>query len=387
MPDLFMKALRRATPIVLIALAPLLASPLFAQAKAQGKPLAPPTMQSGPHKNSSEVVLAVTVRDKHGNLISGLAQSDFTLSLDRHPQAIQSFTSSTSQPLTLGLMVDTSGGQLGALEAERKASQTFLDHMLNTPRDRGFLIQFAHEVDLLADVSPNKSMLHSALEQLGRPQTHNTTADQADSGERHLNTSGGDTLYDAIYLASDQLMKSQPDRKVLIVLTSGIDSGSKESLFSAIEAAQRANTIVYAIWNKGEEQAGKNSNGLPSHRRGGIGFPGGGYPGGYPGSGGGWPGGGNPQPAGRPTEGSKTDGRKILEQICSETGGRMFEVGKKGSFDQALAAIAGELQSQYLLGFTPGAKDSYSGYHRVSLTVDKKDLIVQTRQGYYAGSE
>src|ERR1700739_1388921 len=156
-----MKNIRRATPFLLLVLAPLSATPLHAQAKAHGEPLVPTSTQSGPKKNTPPIVLAVTVVDKHGNLVPNLAQNDFTLSLDRHPHTIQSITASTGLPLTPGLMVDTSGGQLGSLEVERTATRTFLDHMLTTPRDRAFLIQFAHEVDLLADVSPNKNALHS----------------------------------------------------------------------------------------------------------------------------------------------------------------------------------------------------------------------------------
>jgi len=378
-------------PGFLAALALLLSSPLFAQAQTQGKPLAQASTQSESEKAPAQVLLAVTVREKkHDDLVPNLTQSDFTLSVDQKPQAIQTFEPASSLPLTFGLLVDTSSGQRGALSDESAASGRFFDQMLGAPHQRAFLIQFAHEVDLLADVSPNKDALHSALGQLGQQQSQDTTSDQADSGERHLNSGGGDTLYDAIYLASGQVMKPLPDRKVLIIVTGGIDSGSKETLFSSIEAAQRANTTVYALYVKGEESRGNNNNGYPGRHRGGVGFPGGGYPGGgYPGGGGGgWPGGGgNRQPAGRPTEGSKTDGRKILEQICSETGGRMFEISHKMSFDQGFAAIASELRSQYIIGFTPPKSDSYSGYHRVVLTVNKKDTIVQTRQGYYSGDE
>lgn len=391
-----MKIPRRHVSAFVLLLVLALLSMSFGQSGSQsstaGKSL-PPLAAAKPDRPA--VLVAVTVREKkHGDLVPNLTQSDFTLSVDHKPQPIQSFAPASSLPLTLGLLVDTSIAERAALSDERAAAGRFFDATLTTPQHRAFLIQFAHEVDLLADISANKNSLQSSLGQLGQPQSHDTTADQADSGERHSDAGGGDNLYDAIYLASNQLMKQQPDRKVLIVLTNGIDSGSKESLFSAVEAAQRANTIVYAVYFKGAEQRGNRNNGYPGRRRGGMGWPGGGYPGGgwpgggYPGSGGGWPGsGGNRQPAGRPTEGSKTDGRKILEQICSETGGRMFEVSRKMTFDQALAAIDQELRAQYIIGFTPGKDNSYSGYHRIDLTVNKKNTIVQTRQGYYSGEE
>jgi hypothetical protein len=390
-----MTTYRSTLPAVLL-LALFLVYPSLGQTQSTAKTQTPsqPSGQTAPsttlHVNVRVVTMAVTVRDKHGAIVPNLTQDDFNLAEDGRPQTIKYFTHDTNLPLTLGLLVDTSGSQRNVLDAERTASQHFLDQMLTETRDRAFLIQFDREVDLLADVSPDKSKLRAAIDQLGAPQMHNT-GDSQDSGDsgRHMG-GGGTTLYDAIYLASDDVMKKQPDRKALILLTDGVDRGSKESLFSAIEAAQRANTVVYAIYFKGEESH-DNNNGFPGRRRGGMGggYPGGGYPGGgYPGGGGGWPGGGGGgQRTGRPTEGSRIDGKKVLEQICGETGGRMFEVNKKESVDQIYSTIADELRAQYILGYTPDKQSTDSGYHKITLTAKKKDLIVQTRQGYYAGNE
>ena len=115
-----------------------------------------------------------------------------------------------------------------------------------------------------------------------------------------------------------------------------------------------------------------------------MGYPGGGYPGGgYPG--GGYPGGGGNRGGQHPTEDSRIDGKKVLEQICGETGGRMFEVTKKETVDQIYTTIAEELRAQYILGYTPDKQSTDTGYHKITLTAKKKDLSVQTRQGYYAG--
>jgi len=386
-----MKIFRSFIPTFPLLLTPLLAYPVFAQ--AQAKTQTQPPSQTAPsttlHVNVRVVTMAVTVRDKHGAIVPNLTSNDFTLAEDGRPQTIKYFNQDTNLPLTLGLLVDTSGSQRNVLDDERTASQHFLDQMLTNARDRAFLIQFDREVDLLADVTPDKSKLRAAMDQLGAPQLHNT-GDSPDSGDsgRHMG-GGGTTLYDAIYLASDDLMKKQPDRKALILLTDGVDRGSKESLFSSIEAAQRANTVVYAIYFKGEESHGNNGS-YPGHHHGGMGggYPGGGYPGGgYPGGGGGWPGGGGSGHTGRPTEGTKIDGKKVLEQICGETGGRVFEVSKKESVDQIYSTIAEELRAQYILGYTPDKQSTDSGYHRITLTAKKKDLFVQTRQGYYAGEE
>lgn len=370
-----MMTFRQTSQIVSLLIAPLFASPLFAQNQQ-----APATTL---HVNVKVVTMAVTVRDKHGAIVPNLTKDDFTLAEDGRPQTIQYFNRDTNLPLTLGLLVDTSMSQRNVLDAERTASQHFLDQMLTDTRDKAFLIQFDREVDLLADVSPDKNKLRAAIDQLGAPQFSNASDSQDTSGGSHRIGGGGTMLYDAIYLASDELMKKQSGRKALVVLTDGVDRGSKETLFSAIEAAQRADTVIYAIYFKGEE--GHNNNGgFPGGgHRGGMG---GGYPGGgYPGGGGGWPGGGGNRGGSRPTEGSKIDGKKVLEQVCGETGGRMFEVTKKESVDQIYSSIAEELRAQYILGYTPDKKSTDTGYHKITLTAKKKDLFVQTRQGYYAG--
>jgi len=172
-------------------------------------------------------------------------------------------------------------------------------------------------------------------------------------------------LYDAIYLASNELMKPQHDRKVLIVMSDGVDRNSKETVGSAIESAQRTGTLVYTVLSKGEEP--------PSEGRG---F-------GFPGSGGGMGrhGGGRRYP-----QEQRPDGKKILEQISTETGGAFFEVSKKQSFDQICSSIQEDLRHQYSLSYTPDKSDSWAGYHKILLTTKQKDLIVQATQGLYAGN-
>lgn len=370
-------------------------APLFAQSGATA------SQPATPSANANTVTITATVRDKHGKLVPNLTRDDFTLLVDGNPQAIGSVTSAASVPMTMGLLEQTSLSQPGALDATRAASQGFVDHML-TGGNKAFVIQFDREVDLLADVSANKAKLDAAINQLGSAQTPNTAADQqseaadnnsatdpanpgsANPGPANPRIGGSGTpLYDAIYLASNEVIEKQPGRRVLILVTDGVDRGSKVSLFSAIEAAQRANTAVYAVYFKGDERGGSQDR----NRHVGMGRPGG-YPGGgYPGSGGGWPGngrGGN-RPTARPTEGSRTNGKKILEQICGETGGRMFEVGRKTPVDQLFPAIAEELGARYFLNFTPGKQSAYPGFHRVALTAKQKDDYVQARQGYYSG--
>lgn len=361
-----MTTLRRILPATGLCVAALLACPTFAQNKTEPA--------SVPQVESNQILMAVTVRDKHSDLVPNLTKNDFTLTDNGQPQAITSFTSAISLPLTLGVLVETSASLRSEFDSEREASRKFLDATMTTPRVKAFVIQFGGEVDLLADVSPEKSKVDAALGQLGTPQFHNTGDGQGSDAK-----AGGSALYDAIYLASNELMAKQPERKVLVVLSDGVDRGSKTSLFSAIEAAQRANTAVYAIYFKGEEQHKENGE-SPRQRRGrtGGGWPGGGYPGG----GGGWPGGGGGNRPSRPTEGSRINGENILEQICNETGGHLFEVNRKHPVEQAVSTISSELHAQYMVGFTPSKQSG--GFNHIALHATNKDFYVQTRQGYYS---
>jgi VWFA-related protein len=176
---------------------------------------------------------------------------------------------------------------------------------------------------------------------------------------------GGTTLYDAVFLASDELLSKQEGRKALVLLTDGVDTGSKETLDAAIESAQRANTVVYSILFKDDESYGRRGGfGGPT-----ISFPGGGRRG------------GQRYPEQRP------DGKKVLERISKETGGRLFEVSDKTPIDHIYSEIAEELRNQYNLGYTPDrvASDGTS-YHKIQLSAKEKDLIVQARDGYYANT-
>ena len=272
--------LRRARLLALLLAAPLLlvgdALARQAQQQTQQPPPQPAQQPSqlpqlkhaeqppeSPSKISSEtklVTVYATVRDKKGKIVASLNKEDFALDEDGRPQTISNFVRDTDVPLTLGLLVDTSYSQRGALDDERKASYTFLDHMLGD-KDRAFVIHFDHEVELLQDLTPLRPKLQAALQLLDAA-PRDTADDDQDSGQRHAGT----LLYDAIYLASDDLMKKQQGRKALFVLSDGVDRGSKKSLEDAVEAAQRADTSVYSIlFASGEEERSRET---ASHARG-----------------------------------------------------------------------------------------------------------------------
>jgi len=334
-----------------------------------------------------EVLLPVTVRDKHGALVTNLTAGDFTLAEDTRPQVIKSFTRESDLPFRLGLLVDTSRSVNSAMDSERTAAEKFVDLMLPAdPKnakqgDQAFLIHFDREVELLEDFTNSRDKLHHELDEMGpteaernNPQGPETSGDDHNGQTTH--SRGGTQLYDAIFLASDELMKPKDGRKALLVFSDGVDRGSKETLNEAIDAAERANLTVYTIYFKGEEERSQN------------GFPGGGHHGGmgggggYPGGGGGWPGGGGHHGGG--SSQPQVDGKKIMEQIATRTGGRYFEAKKKDNLDEIYGQIAEELRGQYLLSYTPDQVDNDGGYHKIALKPRNGDLTVVTREGYYA---
>jgi hypothetical protein len=335
------------------------------------------------------VNLPVIVRDKKGALIQNLTKDDFVLQVDGKPQAIRYFDKDKNLPLTLGLLVDVSRSQREVIDEERTASSTFLDQMLTSPKDKGFIMQFAGQTELLQDLTSSRPLLQAALKEIDTP-SPNSSNDNSGGNRR----GGGTTLYDALFLASDELMSKQTGRKALIILSNGVDHNSKENLVKAIESGQRADTIIYAIYYKGQE-GGQN---FPQHGgHGGGGYPGGGYPGGgYPGGGrypgGGYPGGGYPGGGGGGNNGgnypgsqSHVDGKKILERMAQETGGRVFEVKKNQDVAQIYNEIAEELRAQYRLGYTPTEEAASNGYHQIDLALHQKGYFIQTRDGYYTG--
>lgn len=304
------------------------------------------------------VTVFATVHDKHGKIVPALNRDDFILEQDGQPQPITNFAREKDVALTMGLLVDTSRSQQRVLGEERSASYSFLDHLLRDDKDQAFVIHFDREVELLQDLTSSRQKLESGLKLLDTPEL-----ERASDHDGHPHEGGGTLLYDAVYLASNDLMKKQQGQKALVVLSDGVDRGSKESLKDAIEAAQRANTVVYSILFK-DDQA------YEQRQRGGWG----GWGGGMGGRGGG---------RGRYPQQERPDGKKILDQISKETGGRLFEVSKKQTVNDIYSQISEELRNQYILGYTPQKDQSGPGYHKIQLTTKQKDLVVQARDGYY----
>jgi VWFA-related protein len=320
------------------------------------------------------VNVLATVRDKQGNIVRNLTQNDFTLSEDGRPQTIRYFSQQTDLPLTLGLLVDTSMSQRRLIETERSASYRFFDKVLREDKDMAFVIHFDHEVELLEDLTSSRKQLEKALELLKTPEPGSGRrfpqggGGGYPGGGRYPQGGGrgrgtGTALYDSVLLASDELMKKQAGRKADILLTDGVDMGSKVSVSTAIEAAQRADTLLYAI-RFYDDQAyapmGRGGYGRYGGRR------------------------GRPMP---PPRADVPDGKKVLERMSKETGGGYFEVSKKHSLDDIYRQIQDELRNQYSIGYTSDKPNGSGEFRRIQLAVRPKGLIVQARDGYYAGGQ
>jgi VWFA-related protein len=321
------------------------------------------------------VNVLVGARDKQGKIVSDLTKDDFTLDEDGRPQTIKYFVRQIDMPLTLGLLVDTSGSQLHVLDQERRASLEFFRHVMREDKDKAFAIHFDREVELLQDLTSSRKDLEASLSDLdaAKPQLNRRSSGSSDpqggsgypgNGGQRGQRRGGTALYDSVLLGSDELMAKQQGRKAMILMSDGVDNASKVSLTSAIESAQRSDTLVYSIRFASTQSPG------------GFGGPGIGMGGGGMGRHGGMGRGGNRMPQDR------VDGKKILEQISRETGGAYFEVSSKMPLDKIYDRIEEDLRNQYNLGYTPD--QTGTGYHKIHVAAKVKNVTVQARDGYYA---
>ncbi|HTS60388.1 MAG TPA: VWA domain-containing protein [Candidatus Acidoferrales bacterium] len=333
--------------------------------------------------NVKVVNLYANVRDKKGEIVKDLTKDDFLLDEDGRPQTIRYFSQESNLPLTLGLLVDTSGSQRRLIGEERDASSRFFDQVLRPDKDVAFLIHFDFEVELLQDITSSRNLLQKALSDLDAPSQLQRRSQGGGGGYpgggypgggggypggggggypggRGGRRGGGTDLYDAVMLGSDEIMKKQTGRKALIILSDGVDTGSRTTLSNCIESAQRADTLVYSILFEDPEAYGRG--GYPMGGMGRHGRMGGPMP--APGS-------------GRP------DGKKVLEQISRETGGRFFKVTKKEPLSTIYAEINDDLRHQYSIGYSPDAPPDNRAFRHIHLTTKQKGLTVTTREGYY----
>lgn len=303
-------------------------------------------------KSGVEVVNVIaTVRDREGKIVRDLTQDDFVLQQDGRIQPIQYFSRDIDLGLTIGLLVDTSLSQRRILGDQQRASFQFLEKVLREDKDQAFVFRFDFDVEMLQDVTSSRRKLKDSLAVLELPHE----AKVRGRARGHLR--GGTTLFDAVLLGADEVMRNQTGRKALLVLSDGVDTGSKVKIADAIEMAQRADTMVYGILYEDRELYRQPPM---------ITFPGGGR-------------------RGRPARVvTLPNGRKAMKRLSEETGGGYFEVSKKASITDVFTAIEEELRSQYSLGFKPAAGGA-PGFRKLSLTVKRKGHTVSSRDGYWVG--
>ncbi len=282
------------------------------------------------------VNLFFNVKDKHGMLIPNLTKDDFQVFEDGKPQTIKYFSAESNQPLTLGIMIDTSASQTRVLTIEQESCAEFLHEVLRQ-KDLAFVINFDTDVNLDQDFTNN---VHDLTRALNRMQINAGMSGPPGLGGGPIPTTPrGTLLYDAIYLGADEKLKNEVGRKAMIVFTDGEDQGSRLRIHDAIEAAQKADTICYVI--------------LIADR----GFYGGfGY-----------------------------SGDSEMKKLADQTGGRVIEVGnKQDKLRQAFEQIQNELRSQYSIGYTPTNAKLDGTYRKIQIRPKNGDYKVQARQGYYA---
>src|SRR3974390_2325106 len=235
-------------------------------------------------KDVNVVNVLATVRNKQGQIVSTLNKDDFKLEVDATPQPIRYFSRVTDTPLSLGLLVDTSLSQRRLLDKERTASYVFLNDLLNETKDKAFVVHFDFDIELLQDLTSSRPKLENALQKLQVPASRQVQTSYPNDPGQGGSRGGGTKLYDAIFLASDEITSKVQGRKALVILSDGVDQGSKVGLGRAIEAAQGASTLVYTILFADPDAYNNVAGNQGGHHGGG--YPGGGYPGG---GGGGYP--------------------------------------------------------------------------------------------------
>ncbi len=287
--------------------------------------------------NVNVVNVLCTVRNKANGLVGNLEKRDFTVFEDGKQQTITDFARETDVPLTLALLVDVSESQERLIDVERRAAHDFFTHVLRQ-KDEAFLISFGAEAELLQDSTNSPKLLLDGLDQLRLSVPVTGIHPGPVPTAQNL---AGTILYDAVYLAANEKLKGEVGRKAIIVITDGVDTGSKISRDQSIEAAQRADSIIYSIFYQDIAAYG----GL-------FGGGGGGY--------------------------------GELQRMSGDTGGRVFRVDRKYTLDDVFRDLQEELRSQYSISYTPTNSKHDGTFRKIDLRASSKDYKVQTRKGYYA---
>jgi len=272
------------------------------------------------------VNLYATVRDKHRAIVTGLKQDDFQVLEDGQPQEITNFAEEFNLPLTIGLLLDTSGSEYFMLSAEKSSASHFLARILRKG-DLAMVMSFDLDVDLLADFTDDRARLDRAINRA----EINVGGGGIVSGPIPQRGALGTNFYDAVYLAAHDKLADEAGRKAIVILTDAEDNGSKVKLQDAIETAQRTDTVIYILLVSAD--------------------------------------GGDQMTA---------------KRLTDETGGHTFVVRNDKDLNQAFDQLFEELRNQYAIGYTPSNKARDGGFRKIKLEMKSKEYTGVTRRGYYA---
>ncbi len=275
--------------------------------------------------------LFASVRDHSRRMVPNLTKEDFRVLEDGSEQKIASFSHETALPITLGLLIDTSGSETEMLGAEQEAASRFLNRVLRKG-DEAMVMTFDLDVDLLADFTDDRAVLERAIHR-----AKINAAGGGTPGPIAQRGSKGTNLYDAVYLACREKLGTEAGRKAIVLLTDAVDNGSKVRLEEAIEAAQRTDTVIHVLligdrWHYGTDAG-------------------------------------------------------VANKMVNETGGRMIEVSSEKKLQEAFDQISEELRSQYTLGYYPSNATRDGGFRKVKVETPGKEYKVLARRGYYAPKE
>ncbi len=286
--------------------------------------------------NVNLVNVFFTVKGKDGQLVPHMTMGDCTVSEDKEPQKLKSFVAENDQPLTLGILLDTSYSQSRVLQMEQDAGGQFLSRVLRK-KDEAFVVSFDVNVDLLQDYTNSPRLLSRALDsaKINAGVSMGSGPVPSSTGPR------GTLLYDAVYQASSEKLNQETGRKAMIILTDGEDQGSQHKINDAVAAAQKSNAIIYVILL------------ADVHSYGAFGY----------------------------------SGYSAAKKLAEETGGRVIDVGNNGNkLQAAFEQIEDELRTQYVVTYTPSNTKLDGTYRHLAVECRGDGLKVQVRKGYYAAS-
>lgn len=279
-----------------------------------------------------------SVRDKRGAYVANLTKDDFTVFEDGKPQTIRYFNREKDLALTLGLLVDVSGSQENLIGVERQAATQFFAAVLGK-KDMAFLISFGSEAELLQDYTNSHRLLRDALDKL---RVNAAVAGLHPGPVPTISKPRGTVLFDAVYLATTDRLKGEVGRKAVVLITDGVDMGSRLTLQDAMTAAQKADAVIYSIYYVDPSAYGS---------RGSWGY---------------------------------TPSDSDLKKMSEETGGRLFRAGRKTSLDDIFRQLQEELRNQYSIGYTPTNEIKDGKFRKIEIRMREKDWKAQARKGYFA---